>query len=179
MSIEMIVAVSNNGIIGRGNKLPWSISKDMEYLNAICKGRPLVCGPKTYKYICDSFIDRHIIFTGGPSEWDSLIDSASRYGDPLVIGGATMYKKAFGDPRLQKIFLTKIKMDVKGDTSLDMGPPFHICDWKLESIIKDSDYDRVSCKEVDLEFCVYSRVRNHYKLDGDILHENGRTTSYV
>ena len=37
-----------NGVIGRGNALPWRLKSDMQHFRALTMGKPVVMGRKTY-----------------------------------------------------------------------------------------------------------------------------------
>ena len=50
--ISLIAAMSKNRVIGNGNKLPWDIPEDTDYLRATTRGKPLVMGRATYESIC-------------------------------------------------------------------------------------------------------------------------------
>src|SRR5579863_346976 len=43
-----VVAIADNGVIGRGNALPWHISADLKRFRALTLGKPLVMGRKTF-----------------------------------------------------------------------------------------------------------------------------------
>ena len=43
-----IVAVAENGVIGRGNDIPWRLKADMQRFKAMTMGKPVVMGRKTF-----------------------------------------------------------------------------------------------------------------------------------
>ena len=47
--VALIVAVAENGVIGRDGKLPWRIPEDMKWFKARTAGRPLIMGRKTWE----------------------------------------------------------------------------------------------------------------------------------
>ena len=47
--IAMIVAVAENGVIGREGGLPWRLPEDMKWFKARTMGRPIVMGRKTWE----------------------------------------------------------------------------------------------------------------------------------
>ena len=51
LRISLIVAVAENGIIGRDGGLPWKLSSDLRYFKAVTMGKPIVMGRKTYDSI--------------------------------------------------------------------------------------------------------------------------------
>ena len=48
MRISLVVAVAENGVIGRDNALPWRLSGDLRRFKAITMGKPIIMGRKTY-----------------------------------------------------------------------------------------------------------------------------------
>ena len=48
MDIVVLAAVAENGVIGRGNALPWRLKSDMAHFRALTMGKPVVVGRKTY-----------------------------------------------------------------------------------------------------------------------------------
>ena len=49
--IALVVAIAENGAIGRGGGLPWRLSSDMKRFKALTMGKPLVMGRKTFQSI--------------------------------------------------------------------------------------------------------------------------------
>lgn len=147
IQLDLIVAVANNGVIGKNGELPWRQSADLKRFKDISDGRVIVCGHETYKSLPNSVKydpNRHLhVITRNEklichqpyknaticrdffiAECNSAtLDHFQR--NPLVIGGAEIYQLAL--PRVQKIYLTKILAEIPGDTRF---PPFNICEWK-------------------------------------------------
>ena len=48
MDIVLVAAIAENGVIGRGNVLPWRLKSDMAHFRAVTMGKPVVMGRKTY-----------------------------------------------------------------------------------------------------------------------------------
>ena len=44
----MVVAVAENGVIGRNNRIPWRLKADMQRFKALTIGKPVVMGRKTF-----------------------------------------------------------------------------------------------------------------------------------
>ena len=49
LDIIIVAAVAENGVIGRGNALPWRLKSDMAHFRQLTMGKPVVLGLKTYK----------------------------------------------------------------------------------------------------------------------------------
>ena len=48
MDIVLVAAIAENGVIGRGNALPWRLKSDMQHFRALTMGKPVIMGRKTY-----------------------------------------------------------------------------------------------------------------------------------
>mgnify|MGYP005812312907 CR=1 FL=1 len=46
--ISLVVAIADNGVIGRDNGLPWRLSGDMAWFKRITTGKPVIMGRKTW-----------------------------------------------------------------------------------------------------------------------------------
>jgi hypothetical protein len=51
IAIVMVAAVAENGVIGRGNALPWRLSSDLQRFRAITMNKPVLMGRKTFASI--------------------------------------------------------------------------------------------------------------------------------
>ena len=49
MEIVLIVAVAENGVIGRDNTIPWRLKSDQQRLKAMTLNKPVVMGRKTFE----------------------------------------------------------------------------------------------------------------------------------
>jgi dihydrofolate reductase len=49
ISITLMVAIAENGVIGQGNAIPWRLKSDMQRLKALTMGKPIVMGRKTFE----------------------------------------------------------------------------------------------------------------------------------
>ena len=49
--VAIIVAVAENGVIGRGNDLPWRLPEDMKHFKRVTMGKPVIMGRKTWESI--------------------------------------------------------------------------------------------------------------------------------
>src|SRR5262249_28937204 len=49
--ISLIVAMAQNGVIGRDNTLPWRLPKDLKRFKASTLGKPILMGRKTFESI--------------------------------------------------------------------------------------------------------------------------------
>ena len=50
-AVELVVAVSENDVIGRANQLPWRLSADLRHFKGLTMGHHILMGRKTYESI--------------------------------------------------------------------------------------------------------------------------------
>jgi dihydrofolate reductase len=50
-SVEIVVAVAANGVIGRAGQLPWHLPDDLKHFKALTMGSPILMGRRTYESI--------------------------------------------------------------------------------------------------------------------------------
>jgi dihydrofolate reductase len=130
MKVALIVAVSQNNVIGRDNQLPWHLPEDLQYFKSVTMGKPILMGRKTYDSIGRPLPGRtNIVITRDPS-WaaegvvvvNSLEDAISAGAEAceaadsdevMVIGGAQIYRDCL--PIAEKLYLTKVEAEVDGD----------------------------------------------------------------
>lgn len=131
--LAIIVAVSENGVIGRDNALPWHLPEDLRHFKQVTMGKPIIMGRKTFESIGKPLpgrdnivISRNPAFAAeGVSVASSLeealalgADFAEKAGvqEMLVIGGAGLYQAAI--PSADRLYLTEVHASVEGDTRL-------------------------------------------------------------
>ena len=51
LPVAIVVAVADNGVIGRGNALPWDLPDDLQHFKQTTMGRPIIMGRKTFESI--------------------------------------------------------------------------------------------------------------------------------
>lgn len=135
LPVSIVVAVADNGVIGRGNALPWDLPDDLQHFKRTTMGRPIVMGRKTFESIGRPLPGRlNIILTRDPSwtalgvsvassieqaidlaEGQAFIDGADSV---MVIGGAEVYRQAL--PFASRAFVTRVHGHVDGDAFFDL-----------------------------------------------------------
>ncbi len=122
--ISLIVAVSANGVIGRGDELPWHLSDDLKRFKQLTLGKPIVMGRKTFESIGRALPGRQNIVLTRQSELaaddcdvvssiDAAIAAAGDAGEIVVIGGSEIYKLFL--PLAERVYMTRVHIDVDGD----------------------------------------------------------------
>ena len=142
MKLSIIVAVAENGVIGRDDHLPWRISGDLKRFKALTLGHHLLMGRKTFESIGRALPGRTtIVLSRGTPELppgvahaaslDRAIDLARAAGETeaFVAGGASVYAEAL--PSADSLYLTRVAIEVAGDTYF---PDWDRDAWQLVSV---------------------------------------------
>ena len=51
ISLSVMVAAAENGVIGNNNALPWYLPEDLRYFKRVTMGKPIIMGRKTFESI--------------------------------------------------------------------------------------------------------------------------------
>jgi dihydrofolate reductase len=124
--VTLVVARAQNGVIGRGGKLPWHIPADLKRFKALTMGSVMVMGRRTFDSLPGLLPGRrHIVLTrdqGWSAEGAEVAHSIEEALDfaggqrVSVIGGAEIFAMLL--PFADKIELTEVLDDSPGDTIL-------------------------------------------------------------
>ncbi len=143
MKIKLIVAASENNIIGLKNDLPWHLPDDMIFFKKTTLNSCVIMGKKNYLSIPDKFRPLkkriNIILTTDKSfnAKDCLIAHTLESGievgktyqkDIFIIGGGMVYDYAIKNNLVDVIYLTRIHANIKGDV---MFPNINMNKWKI------------------------------------------------
>jgi dihydrofolate reductase len=142
IDIILVVAVAENGVIGRDNKLPWRIKSDLKFFRSVTIGKPVVMGRKTYASIGKPLPGRtNIVVTRQPDFAEAGIlvapgidqalaaargDALRRGADAIaVIGGTDIFAQTM--PMADRLILTLVHANPPGDTYF---PPVDPAVWR-------------------------------------------------
>lgn len=129
--VAMIVAMEENGVIGREGGLPWRLSSDLKLFKRLTMGKPLIMGRRTFQSIGKPLEGRdNIVITRNKSFAPGGVDVApspeaalwlargfarARGAEEImVIGGASIFEAFL--PRASRIYLTRVHARLSGDT---------------------------------------------------------------
>jgi dihydrofolate reductase len=142
-TLTLVVAVAENGIIGREGGLPWHLSSDLKRFKADTIGKPLIMGRKTFASIGKPLPGRTNIVVTRDQEFrhdgitvvatlDEALQEAGRVArqtgadDIAVIGGGEIYRQLFD--RADRLILTHVLAKPEGDT---VFPEVRADEWYL------------------------------------------------
>ena len=145
MSISLIVAVAENGVIGQENALPWRLSGDLKRFKALTMGKPIIMGRKTFDSIGKPLPGRtNIVITrqsnlqlSGCTVVGSLSEalSAVHADEYMIIGGAEIYRQAL--PLAQRVYLTQVHASIAGDAFFPVLEPSQWREMAREDVSAD------------------------------------------
>lgn len=135
MKLTHIVACAKNGTIGRDGAMPWHLPQDLKFFKKTTNGHIMIMGRKTHDSIGKALPGRYTIVVTRQQDYqpegvavvNSLEDAYAHCTDLMeqwgeevfVVGGAEIYKQTL--EKVDKIYLTQIHRDVKGDTFYPMN----------------------------------------------------------
>ncbi|MCC7334141.1 MAG: dihydrofolate reductase [Pirellulaceae bacterium] len=140
----LVAAVSRNGVIGRGDALPWKLRSDLQRFKRMTMGHCLLMGRKTYDSIGRPLPGRQTIVLSRsrstvPATGCFVAENLSQVSElvepgrqVMVVGGAEVYRQTLAEPspRCSTIWLTRVLADVPGDTYF---PDVDWDQWQLKS----------------------------------------------
>ena len=124
--ITIIVAASENDVIGNNNKLIWHLSKDLIRFKNLTKGHHVIMGRKTFESMPKALPNRtNVVITRNKNYTaenitvaDSLENALKVCKDdpqPFIIGGGEIYR--IGLTYAKRIELTRVFDNFEGDTT--------------------------------------------------------------
>jgi len=137
--ISIVVAASENQVIGKDNRLLWRLSNDMKFFKNLTMGGVLVMGRKTFESIGKALPGRTNIVITRQKDWkadqvmvaenieDAIKLGAETSDNIFIIGGGEIYRQTLN--KADRIYLTRVHTVLEGDTF------FHDLDqsiWQLE-----------------------------------------------
>ncbi len=140
---SIVVALSQNRVIGRNNELPWRLPVDLAHFKRVTMGKPIVMGRRTWESIGRPLPGRtHIVISGSPGRssagfhYASDIDSAltlgrslaaeQGVGEVMIIGGALVYRQTLDI--CDRVYMTRVHAEIAGDAYF---PELHDNVWEL------------------------------------------------
>lgn len=123
MNLSLIVAMSEDRVIGRNGDLPWRLSSDLRRFKSLTMGHHIILGRKTYDSIGRPLPGRKFVVMtrDGSFQSDHAISATNREAaielvkeddQPFVIGGAEIYRELL--PLVETVYLTLVHTTVEG-----------------------------------------------------------------
>lgn len=162
MKVALIVAMDEQGLIGKDNDLPWKISADLQYFRRTTMGKPIIMGRNTHESIGRPLPGRQNIVISSQQNYraegcdvvqsiDAALALCSDAEQVMVMGGASLYQQIL--PLADTLYLTRVHASLDGDTWF---PEWSEQDWQL---ISSEDHQADENNEFDYSFQLYQRIR--------------------
>jgi dihydrofolate reductase len=142
MDIVAVVAVAENGVIGRDNAMPWRLKSDLKRFRSLTIGKPVIMGRKTFESLggplknrTNIVVSRDASYAAAGAVVTTTIEKAlevargdalRRGCDAIVVGGGSHIYEALM-PRATRIEMTIVHANPEGDTRF---PPLDASVWE-------------------------------------------------
>jgi dihydrofolate reductase len=140
--VVVVAAVSETGVIGRDNQLPWHLSSDLKRFKALTMGKPMIMGRKTWQSIGKPLPGRRtIVVSRDPhlaadgavlalSLRDAFVlarDAAIEMDadEIAIVGGAEIYAAVMKDA--DRLEITEVHCQLEGDATF---PEIRPAEWR-------------------------------------------------
>ena len=160
--LSIIVAIANNNVIGKDNKLIWHLPEDLKRFKKLTMNKNIIMGRKTFEslgrvlpnrkhiILCNDMNliinDENVLVLDDISKLDNYINSKD---ENFVIGGATIYKLLM--PYVSKLYVTHIDENFDGDVYF---PEIDLNIWE-----KISEEDGITNKENPYSYKYVTYIR--------------------
>lgn len=163
MPLTIIVAMSENRVIGRDGDLPWRLPEDLKRFKRLTTGHHVIMGRKTFETLGRPLPNRtNIVITRRhdfPAPGDiriahsleEALGLAESDVEPFVLGGGEIYALAL--PRADRLELTVVHATIPGDTYF---PDYDESEWTL---VADDRHEADENHEHPFSFRTYQRER--------------------
>ena len=164
-NISLIVAVSENMVIGKDNKLAWHLLDDMNYFSNMTKGHSIIMGRKNWESIPKKYRPlperKNIVVTRNNKFEDKgaiivnsiekAVEKARGFDEEeiFIIGGGEIYKLGFA--YVDKLYITEIYANIDGNTYF---PKWNKENWKEISRISHPKDEK---HEFDFDYVIYKK----------------------
>ena len=137
MSLSLIVAMTQNRVIGKDNQMPWHLPADLAWFRQNTTGKPVIMGRKTFESIGRPLPKRtNIVLSRQPFEHDgviwkdsleSAVDFVRGSEEIMLIGGGQLFNEYLS--QADRLYLTEIQTELDGDTFF---PSINWDEWHIE-----------------------------------------------
>jgi dihydrofolate reductase len=163
MIISLVVAASENNVIGKDNKLLWHLPNDMKFFKNTTWGMPIIMGRKTFESLKKALPGRINIIITRQQGWKAeniiiakdLNDALAKANETnckevFVIGGGEIFKQYI--KVADKIYLTRVHTNIDGDTFFQ---EIDDSKWKL---VSNEDFKKDDKHKYDYSFQLWEKI---------------------
>lgn len=166
MKRTIVVAISDNYVIGKDNDLIWHMPADLAHFKRVTKGKYVLMGRKSFESIGKPLPNRtNLIITRQPNYEAAgtvvlgSLDEALHYSEQagqeeaIILGGGQIYAEALERDLADEMIITEVKAMFEGDTHF---PDFDKSQWEETQRVVNQADER---NPYDYNFVWYRRKR--------------------
>lgn len=131
MKLVAIVAVADNGVIGRAGSLPWHLPADLAHFKRVTMGKPVLMGARTWRSIGRLLPGRTNVVISRTERPEGALHARSLEEalalpevrgaeEVMIIGGGRLYEAAL--PLCDELWITRVHATPEGDTFFTFDP---------------------------------------------------------
>nr|WP_298612997.1 dihydrofolate reductase [uncultured Odoribacter sp.] len=135
MILSIIVAASENNVIGKDNGLIWHLPVDLRHFKTLTTGHTIVMGRRTFESIGRALPNRrNVVITRNPAfaaegcecytSLSEALETLKSEEEIFIIGGGTLYNALW--EKAGRLYLTRVHTRVEGDTFI---PEVNTAEW--------------------------------------------------
>jgi dihydrofolate reductase len=159
--VSLIAAVSDNGVIGRDNRLPWHLPADLRHFKSLTTGHHMIMGRRTWDSIGRRPLPGRptIVVTRDASysadgakvahSISEALDLVQADDEVFIAGGEAIYRLALSVA--DRIHLTRVHADFEGDTRF---PEIDLEEWR---VVHEERHEPDKKNRYAYTFLVYER----------------------
>lgn len=161
--ISLVVAKSENNVIGNDNQLIWHLPNDLKHFKEITSGHPIIMGRKTFESIGRPLPNRTNVVITRNKDWqadgvvvahslESAIEKAKAIDEEIfIIGGGKIYEQAMELADILEV--TEVEHDFEGDTH------FPVIDTEIWKEISRETHSKDEKHPYQYSFVRYQRIK--------------------
>jgi dihydrofolate reductase len=135
MIVSLIVAVSENKVIGKDNDLVWHLPTDMKFFKDTTKHHFVIMGRRNFESIPHKYrplpnrtnvvvsrqenLEAEGCLVVNSIEEAIELAKKAKDNEPFIIGGGQIYKYALDNNLVDRVYLTRVHTEIEGDTFFD------------------------------------------------------------
>jgi len=146
----IIAAISQNGIIGNNNKIPWYSKEELQHFKKTTSGYPIIMGRKTYETLGKPLPNRLNIVITKNEKYKQKFKNVllfhslgkayrylrkEKYTKVFICGGASIYNIAIRNA--DELIISIMKFNAGGNKSF---PKINPRRWKLKNKINHKEF---------------------------------------
>lgn len=169
--VNIIVAMDKNRLIGNRDKIPWHLTRDLQFFKKMTIGQVVIMGNKSFEYMMAYYQKSgrpipqrvHIVMSRDKeykveqkdcyvaNSLDEALKICSRYKqkEVYVAGGSEIFKLFL--PITDRMYITEVEGDFIGDKYF---PEFDLETWKLES---EEKWEKDEKNKFDAKLLIYKK----------------------